>query len=146
MVELVPVGAEEADQFLTLVAAFHAEGGHPLDDGGREAARAIALGHPLGRAWLIREAGRTVGYTVLCLGFGIEYGGADAFIDDLYLVPEARGRGLGAEVMDELAKIARGLGLKALFLVVAPENRRAQRLYRRQGFESTDWQLMAKRL
>ena len=56
----------------------------------------IARGHPLGRAWLIEEAGQTIGYAVLGLGFGIEYGGADAFVDDLYLVPTARGRGLGA--------------------------------------------------
>ena len=56
-----------------------------------------ARGHPLARAWLIREGGRVVGYAVLGLGFGIEYGGADAFVDDLYLVPEARGRGLGQD-------------------------------------------------
>ena len=87
-----------------------------------------------------------VGYAVLGLGFGIEYGGADAFVDDLYLVPEARGRGLGRIVLDLLEAQARDLGLAALFLVVDPENTPALRLYRRQGFEGTHWLLMAKRL
>ena len=95
----------------------------------------IARGHPLGRAWLIEEAGRTIGYAVLGLGFGIEYGGADAFVDDLYLVPEARGRGLGGAVLALLEAEARELGLAALFLVVDPDNRPARRLYDRAGFD-----------
>ena len=87
-----------------------------------------------------------VGYAVLGLGFGIEYGGADAFVDDLYLVPEARGRGLGEAVMARLEEEARAMGLAALFLVVDPENLPAWRLYDRRGFEGTRWLLMAKRL
>jgi ribosomal protein S18 acetylase RimI-like enzyme len=83
---------------------------------------------------------------VLGLGFGIEHGGADAFVDDLYLAPEARGRGLGEAVMARLKEEARAMGLAALFLVVDPENLPARRLYDRRGFEGTRWLLMAKRL
>ena len=126
--------------------AFHAEDGHPLSERGEAAIGMIAGGHPLGRAWLIEEAGRTIGYAVLGLGFGIEYGGADAFVDDLYLVPEARGCGLGGAVLALLEAEARGLGLAALFLVVDPDNLPARRLYDRAGFTETHWVLMAKRL
>ena len=125
---------------------FHVEDGHPLNDNGARALTQAARGHPLARAWLIHERGRVVGYAVLGLGFGIEYGGADAFVDDLYLVPEARGRGLGRIVLDLLEAQARDLGLAAVLLVVDPENTPALRLYRRQGFEGTHWLLMAKRL
>ena len=83
---------------------------------------------------------------MLCLGFGIEYGGPDAFVDDLYLVPEARGRGSAARCWQRLEAEARGLGLYALFLVVDPENAPAVALYRRRGFDGTHWLLMAKRL
>ena len=145
-VELVPVLPEHAPTLLALARAFHAEDGHPLTATGEAAIGLIARGHPLGRAWLVRERGAIVGYTVLCLGFGIEYGGPDAFIDDLYLVPAARGRGLGRAVLRQLEAQARGLGLAALFLVVAPDNRRARALYDDEGFERTDWLLMAKRL
>jgi ribosomal protein S18 acetylase RimI-like enzyme len=147
-VELVPVGPTEEDALLELARAFHEEGGHPLTERGVAAIGMIARGHPLVRAWLIRERGHgvVVGYTVLGLGFGVEYGGPDAFVDDLYLVPEARGRGLGEAVMRRLEAEARALGLKALFLVVDPENRKARALYDRRGFEGTGWLLMAKRL
>jgi ribosomal protein S18 acetylase RimI-like enzyme len=140
--------ATEADEaeLLALARAFHAEDGHPLTERGAAALRHTARGHPLARAWLIRESGRTLGYAVLCFGYGIEYGGADAFVDDLYLVPEARGRGIGALVLERLEAEARAMKLSALFLVVDPDNAPALRLYRRRGFEGTHWLLMAKRL
>jgi GNAT superfamily N-acetyltransferase len=145
-IALNPVGPAQEQALLELARAFHAEDGHPLSERGQAAVGRIAKGHPLGRAWLIEEAGLTVGYAVLGLGFGIEYGGADAFVDDLYLVPQARGRGLGGAVLALLEAEARGLGLNALFLVVDPENRPARQLYDRAGFEGTHWLLMAKRL
>jgi ribosomal protein S18 acetylase RimI-like enzyme len=144
--ELVPVGPAEESALLALARDFHAEDGHPLTERGERAIAMIAAGHPLGKAWLVRERGALVGYAVLGLGFGIEYGGPDAFVDDLYLVPAARGRGLGRAVMARLEAEARALGLAVLFLVVDPDNERARALYDREGFASTDWLLMAKRL
>ena len=144
-VELEPVGPAQEATLLELARAFHAEDGHRLTERGA-AIGLIARGHPLGRAWLVHENGALVGYAVLGLGFGIEYGGADAFVDDLYLVPGARGRGLGEAVLARLEEEARAMGLAALFLVVDPDNLRARRLYDRQGFAGTRWLLMAKRL
>ena len=145
-IELDAVTAADEAELVRLARAFHQEDGHPLTGRGEEALRLVAQGHPLARAWLIREAGRTVGYAVLCLGFGIEYGGPDAFVDDLYLVPEARGRGVGAIVLERLEAEALTMKPSALFLVVDPENEPTLRLYRRRGFEGTHWLLMAKRL
>lgn len=145
-IELLPVGPAHKDALLELARSFHAEDGHPLSERGEAAVGMIADGHPLGRAWLVQEAGLVVGYAVLGLGFGVEYGGPDAFVDDLYLVPEARGRGLGGLVLARLEIEARALGLAALFLVVDPENVPARRLYDRVGFAGTHWLLMAKRL
>ena len=145
-IELVAVGPAQEGALLALARAFHAEDGHPLSERGEAAVGLIARGHPLGRAWLVHEDGQLIGYACLGLGFGIEYGGADAFVDDLYLVPTARGRGLGAAVLALLETEARTLGLAALFLVVDPDNRPARRLYDRAGFAETHWLLMAKRL
>jgi ribosomal protein S18 acetylase RimI-like enzyme len=80
------------------------------------------------------------------LGYSIEYGGRDAFIDDLYLVPEARGRGLGARVMDFVEEQALMLGVKALHLEVEIANDRAYGLYRRRGFAESGRRLLSKRL
>jgi len=144
--ELRVAGVAEEGVLLELARAFHAEDGHPLTESGAAAIGLVVRGHPLGRAWLIEEAGHVMGYAVLGLGFGIEYGGADAFVDDLYLVPPARSRGIGRSVLELLELEARRLGLAALFLVVDPDNRRVRRLYDRAGFEGSHWLLMAKRL
>ncbi len=145
-VELAAVGPEQEELLLRLARAFHAEDGHPLTERGEAALLLAARGHPMARAWLVRERDGIVGYTVLGLGFGVEYGGADAFVDDLYLLPEARGRGIGTRVLELLEAHACTLGLAALFLVVDPENAPALRAYERRGFEGTRWLLMAKQL
>jgi ribosomal protein S18 acetylase RimI-like enzyme len=143
---LQPVTPEDYDELLALALAFHLEDGHPLDQGGERALREICTGHPLARGFLIREAGATLGYCVLTRGFGIEFGGPDAFLDDLYLVPEARGRGIGNAVMAAVEHEARRQGATAIHLVVASENERAQRLYLRSGFARSDYLVMSRRL
>jgi hypothetical protein len=70
-VELVPVGPAHEATLLELARAFHDEDGHPLTKRGAAAIALIARGHPLGRVWLVREAGALVGYAVLWLGSGI---------------------------------------------------------------------------
>ena len=145
-IQLQAVRAEHEHLVLDLARAFHAEDGHPLTDRGAEAIKMAVQGHPLARVWLLQEREETIGYAVLGLGFGVEHGGADAFIDDLYLIPAARGRGLGGAALRLLETEARGLGLRALFLVVDPDNQPARRAYDRAGFESTHWLTMVKRL
>ncbi len=128
---LRPVTAIDHAELLALARTFHSEDGHPLDDGGERAIRETCAGHPLVRGYLIHEGEVTLGYCVLTLGFGIEFGGPEIFLDDLYLVPEARGRGIGDMVLAAIDAEARRLGARAIHLVVVPENERAQRLYRR---------------
>ena len=129
----------DRDALLALIAAYHAFEQIPHD--ADATARAIA---PLlaqtdaGRIWLIEEGGQTVGYVALCFGYSIEFGGRDAFVDEMFLVEAARGRGLGKSALDRVADAARDLGVKALHLEVARANTRAQRLYSRLGFVLRD--------
>ena len=139
-----PVTAGDGERLLELARAFHAEDGHPLDGRG-EAAIAQLPGEAMARCWLIREHGFVIGYVVLTLGYSIEYGGRDAFIDDLYLVPKARGRGLGGHVLDFVEDQAVALGVQALHLEVEVGNARAQELYRRSGFTESGRRLLSKR-
>ena len=95
-----PVRGSDADALARLARNFHAEDGHQLTDAGEAALRQVAQGEPLARAWLVREHDAVLGYLIITLGYSIEYGGRDGFIDDLYLVPAARGRGLGRMLLD----------------------------------------------
>jgi len=134
------------DALLALARAFHAEEGRALSQAGVGALAAVAGGEPLARCWLIRRAGRAIGYVVLSLGFSIEHGGRDGFIDDLYLVPAARGIGLGRALLAFAVAEAERLGIRMLHLEVEPGNDRAYDLYRRNGFAESGRQLMSRRL
>jgi GNAT superfamily N-acetyltransferase len=99
-----------------------------------------------GRAWLIAAGGGTAGYLVVTLGWSLEYLGLDAFIDELYLVPAWRGRGVGRAAVRLAEAACRRLGVRALHLEVERRNRRARLFYRRAGFVDHDRFLMSRLL
>ena len=61
--------------------------------------------------------------------------GEAAELHQLYMLSAAHGSGLGAQLMDWVLDTARARGAGELFLSVFTENFRAQRFYRRYGFE-----------
>jgi len=132
----------DADLLVELARAFHDEEGHPLTVAGQAALRQLAQGEPFARTWLVRQGGETLGYVIITLGFSVEYGGRDGFIDDLYLVPGARGRGLGRELLNFALARAAELGIRTLHLEVEADNERANHLYRAAGFAETGRRLM----
>lgn len=145
-VVLAPAAAGDRAALEALVRAWYAEDGIRFDPGRQGAALdALTAGEPSGLAWLIHHAGETVGYVVVALGFSLESGGRDALIDELYVVPSARGRGLGGAVLALIEGEARRRGLKRLYLEVAHGNR-AVDLYRRAGFVDHRRYLMSKDL
>lgn len=145
-VSLKLAGAADLACLLDFARDFHAEDGHALDAPGETAIAMLVERPEVGRLWLIVQAGRVIGYVALCFGFSIEYGGRDAFIDDLYIVPDARGRGAGNDAMRLVSAEARELGCLALHLEVMDENDGAARLYQRHGFGNRGSRLMTKRL
>ena len=140
-----------------LHAEFYREEGYPFDAEAAAAALAQLLGEPsLGRLWLIlagtagtagaRRPPEPVGYAAVTFGFSLEFQGRDAFIDDLFIRPAFRGRGLGSRVLAAIEPMCRELGVRALHLEVERENGRGQALYRRHGFRDNERQLLSKRL
>ena len=81
---------------------------------------------------------------VLTVSFSFEYRGHDAFIDELYIAEEYRGRGIGRRAMDFVENVARELGVNAMHLEVSRENEAALELYRRTGYVDHDRYLMTK--
>jgi len=119
----------DTDRLLELIQAFYVEDGtirfvrEPLI-----AALGKLMGDPsLGRLWLIDADRPAVGYLVAVWGFSLEWHGRDAFVDELYVEPSSRGKGVGA-----------------LHLEVERPNTRAQELYRRMGFRDHDRYLKTK--
>ena len=96
-----------------------------------------------GRAFFIRADQLCVGYLVLSFDFSLEYGGKNAWIDELFIRAEFRGKGIGSQALDFAAQTARELGAKVLHLEVNRGNP-ALDLYRRNGFKDHDRFLLSK--
>lgn len=143
---LAPLQAADLPRLERMVRAYYAEDGHQFDMARQRAALgALVDGEPLGHGWLVMLAGRPVGYVVLTLGFSVEAGGREGCVDELFVAPEVRGRGIGRRVLELVEAEARALGIRRLFLEVEHGNR-AVALYRRTGFVDHRRHLLAKRL
>jgi ribosomal protein S18 acetylase RimI-like enzyme len=90
----------------------------------------------LGRVWLIVEARAVVGYAVLTFGYDLEFMGRDAFLTELYVRKEARGRGIGRRALASIEQQALTLHARAVHLMVRAENVRAFTLYASAGYEA----------
>ena len=140
--EYVSVGMAQAPTLIAMAKAFHGGDDPPFDAASEAAVMVLARGSPFGRAWLVMLDNKPVGYVVVTLGFSLEYGGHDGFVDDLYLVSEVRGRGLGRELTQFAINEAAKLGIRTLHLEVEAGNDRASALYRKAGFRETGRALM----
>ena len=129
----------DLDDLLPLVAAYHAfeEIGSSSEERRRSVARLLAE-PALGAIWCIDQSGALIGYLALCFGYSIEFGGRDAFVDEFFIVPEARGKGIGGWVLEAVKAEAAAEGIVALHLEVDRDNAAARRLYAAHGFRLRD--------
>lgn len=142
-----PAGPGDLESLLALQRAFYAGEGYAFDpDVARRAFGRLLADPSLGEAWLAEQDGRAVAYAVLTLGWSLELGGRDAFMDELYVAPGARGRGLGRAGLAAVEAGARALGVRALHLEVEDGKPAAHALYRRSGFAPRGRALLSKTL
>lgn len=137
----------DLDVLLPLVQAYYEFDHLSFDERvARTALENFVADPTFGRVWLIMVDGEVVGYLILTLGYSIEYGGCDAFIDEVYIRAEHRGRGIGQQVIAFAETQCRAFGVRALHLEVERDNTHAHALYRKVGFVDHDRYLMTKRL
>ncbi|MGI3185766.1 GNAT family N-acetyltransferase [Nioella aestuarii] len=135
---LRPATPEDLPRLLPLVASYHAhEGITSRPDQALADTLLGLLAHPdRGRIWLIEQDGQPAGYLAIAFGYSIELGGREAAIDEIFVTPDHRGKGLGAKALTSFLDWAKHEHLVAIHLDVAPDNDGARRLYARLGFES----------
>ena len=87
-----------------------------------------------------------MGYLVVAFGYSLELRGKDAFVDELYVAPAHRGRGLAKGALREAESRCHEAGIRALHLEVRPDNAQARRLYASAGYQDRKYYLMSKKL
>lgn len=100
----------------------------------------------VGQVFLIKEGEAILGYIIIVYFFSFEFQGKVALLDELFIVSEARGKGLGKRGVRFAEKFAESKQCKLLLLEVEPHNTRAQTLYSGEGFVHHPRQFMRKKI
>ena len=144
---LVPAQPEDIEIVLPLVRQFY----HHFDYPFNESQKSEVLSHflqdgLLGRIMLIKQDNKVIGYTLIAFSFCLEFNGPIAFIDELFIEPSGRQKGIGSKVLAEVEILCAGLGMKAVRLESEAHNKRATALYARSGYHDHMRHLMTKQL
>jgi GNAT superfamily N-acetyltransferase len=104
------------------------------------------LANPVcGVIYIAREQSTPIAYLVLCFDYSLEYRGKGAWIDELFVAPSHRGKGVGTQLLDLAETVSREHHAMFLHLEVTHGNP-AIDLYRRRGFLEHERYLMSKAL
>jgi ribosomal protein S18 acetylase RimI-like enzyme len=136
---------DDVETLLAMMRGLYAHDRLAFDETvARRALRGLIDNNKLGRVFLILLANEVAGYAVLTFGYSLEFHGRDAFVDELYLRDEYRGRGIGKRALQFLTEVCAAEGVEALHLEVERSNTSAQAVYRKFGFKDHDRYLMTK--
>jgi GNAT superfamily N-acetyltransferase len=120
---------------------------YPFDsDNASSAFKILLRDNSLGQCWLIECNSVPIGYIVVTYIFSLEYFGHTAFIEDLYVSPDYRNRGLGRRALEVVEAECSSRGMLALHLEVGSGNVAGNVLYESFGFKYSDRKLLNKRL
>ena len=132
-------------EILAMMAGFNSEAGYRFNKARTPAnLQTFILDPGLGALWTIRSGGITIGYLVLAFGFSFEYGGRDAFIDELYLKEEFRQQGIGRAALEFAERQAKELQVNVIHLEMEKSNKNAGKLYRNMGYTDQDRNLLSR--
>jgi len=118
----------------------------PDADKQRRALQAIVSDPGVGRVFVAREGERIVAMANLLYTVSTAEGGRAALFEDLVVLPERRGRGIGSALLRHVIDAARKEGLTRVTLLTDRGNKRAQALYRKMGFVASTMTAMRLKL
>lgn len=101
----------------------------------RRALRAVVSDASIGRIYVVREGADLVAMVSLLYTVSSAEGGKAAWLEDLVVRPDLRGRGIGRALLGHVTARARADGVLRITLLTDPDNERAHALYRSLGFE-----------
>ena len=110
----------DVSSLVYLMAEFYAESGYELDrENARQSFAALLADEHLGAVWILQSEGpetevEPAGPLVLTLRYAMEYGGMIACLDDLYVRPPFRNRGLATEALADAKQYCLETGVRAM--------------------------------
>ncbi|MEX2107026.1 MAG: GNAT family N-acetyltransferase [Solirubrobacterales bacterium] len=140
-VEIAPIAPSEFEQMLPLIADYQRfyEVEEIDEERNRTFFRRFLAPSEDGMLLGARDRSRLVGYACLYWHFSSTKAAETVLMNDLFVKPSVRGRGVGRALIEASAGVARERGAAHLEWATAPDNLTAQRLYDSTGAERSEW-------
>jgi GNAT superfamily N-acetyltransferase len=136
-VEIRPARTDELEEMLPLIRAYcEFYETEPNDEGIRRMFETLITDPSQGAVFIARDGGRAVGFATLDWKWSSLKGARIGYLEDLFVDPETRGRGIADALIEVCADRCRELGMPAMEWLTATDNHRAQKVYERTGAES----------
>ena len=101
----------------------------------------------LGAACVAETEGRLAGYLIAVTVLSLEHGGLMAEIDEFFVLPEARTRGVGTRLLEAAEAALAARGCPRLQLQLSVGNAAAREFYEHRGYRARDgYRLLDKAL
>lgn len=115
---------------------------HPVPEKNRENTfNELMRSEDYAQCYILEYENKPVGFALLAKTFSQEVGGIVIWIEELYVLEEYRGRGLGKEFF---SFVEENIPNSRLRLELEPDNQRAKKLYESLGFRVLDYKQMVK--
>lgn len=125
-----PIELQDIPAVIEMMEEFYAIDNYPIDPiVSRDLMLEFLENDTLGKGWLILTDGEVMGYVILTFVFSFEYKGRIAFLDELFISPNARGKGLGKQTLDFIHEQAKLHSVRIIYLEIESHNSIAQKLY-----------------
>lgn len=126
---------EDVEGLLPVVEQFYAHFGFAWDAARKRDLLTGFVQRPeAGQLWLTELDGRVVGYALTPFYFALEFDGPVALLDEFFVVPEVRGRGVGVDLLRAMMAALPEAGIRRVRLEVDERHPEAAGLYERLGF------------
>jgi len=129
--------AADAPVFGRLLQAFNEEYDEPTPSADEIAERAAPL-IASGEVTVLFVGDGPEGFAELRFRPSLYTGGLDAYLEELYVVPKRRGRGLGRALLEAAMDYARARGADRIDLNTSEDDVAARALYERTGFTNRE--------
>jgi len=140
---------DDVPLLVEMMQEFYAEASYPLDrQWATDAFSTLLRDDARGAVWIVFDGAEAAGYVVLTVRFSMEYGGLDAFVDDLFIRPRHRRKGLGRAALRALFEECDRRNVLAVHVEVGRGNAAANALYEAfgLGLRDDDRQVLTVRL
>ncbi len=141
-----PITQKDKAVFLILAKAFYSSPAvaHTIPTGYHTATfDQLMKDDTYAQCFMIEHGSKVVGYALLAKTFSQEAGGIVIWVEELFILPEYRNKGLGKEFFAFIKETFEP-HVARIRLEVEPDNTNAIRLYKQMGFDVLPYQQMVK--